>query len=54
MDNVFKNLVMRPTKKDDLKLGNPWEIIPIKNNKSAKECTEIHLANQNIDNLIGF
>ena len=54
MDNVFRTLVMRPTKKVELKMGNPWEIIPIKNKKSAKECTEIHLADQNIDNLTRF
>ena len=54
MDNVFNTLIARPTAQIQTNLGNPWEIIPIKNKKYAKECTEIHLAGRNIDNLTNF
>ncbi len=54
MDNVFNNLIARPTAKVETNLGNPWEIIPIKNRKYAKDCAEIHLAGRNIDGLCQF
>lgn len=54
MDNVFKTLIARPTAQIEANLGDPWEIIPIKNKKCARECTEIHLANRNIDDLTNF
>lgn len=54
MDNVFNNLILRPNAQVETNLGNPWEIIPIRNRKNAKECTEIHLAGRNIDGLCGF
>lgn len=29
-------------------IANPWETIPIKNRKYAKDCTEMHLSNRGI------
>ena len=35
-------------------ISNPWNILPIKNAKSARNCTEVHLSNQNIERLGNF
>jgi hypothetical protein len=35
-------------------ISNPWNILPIKNAKSARNCTEVHLSNQNIEILKNF
>lgn len=54
MDNIFNKLIARPTAQIETNLGDPWEIIPIKNKKGAKECVEIHLGGRNIDELCHF
>lgn len=35
-------------------ISNPWNILPIKNAKSARSCAEVHLSNQNIEKLGNF
>lgn len=30
----------------DEKLGNPWTVLPIKNNKYAKDLVEVHLSDR--------
>lgn len=35
-------------------ISNPWNILPIKNAKSARNCAEVHLSNQNIEKLGNF
>lgn len=49
MDETFNKLITRNNIRKSKNEGNPWEIIPIKNTKYAKDCTEIHLANRNIE-----
>lgn len=36
---------------DELKVGNCWSILPIKNNKYARDLTEVHLSDRNLDKL---
>ena len=35
-------------------ISNPWNILPIKNAKSARNCVEVHLSNQEIEKLGNF
>ena len=39
---------------DDLKIGNPWSILPIKNNKYARDLTEVHLSDRELVKLEKF
>jgi hypothetical protein len=39
---------------EEINLGDPWSVLPIKTRKFAKECTEIVLSNRNINKLINF
>jgi hypothetical protein len=48
MENVFDQMIERKYAKKDVKYGDPWNYIPIKNNKGAKECTELHMSSQNL------
>jgi hypothetical protein len=34
--------------------GNPWSVLPIKNMKYAKNLTEVHLADREVDILEQF
>ena len=36
---------------DELKIGNPWSILPIKNNKYARDLAEVHLSDRGLDKL---
>ena len=38
----------------DLKVGNPWSILPIKNNKYARDLTEVFLADRGLNCLEKF
>jgi hypothetical protein len=44
MDDTFRSLYANATAKPSKNLGNPWDVIPIKNKKYSIACTEIHLA----------
>jgi hypothetical protein len=35
-------------------VGTPWQCIPIKNDKQARDTTEVHMANQGITELQDF
>lgn len=39
---------------EEMKLGNPWDILPIKNNKYARDLTEVHLSDRQLTGLINF
>ena len=39
---------------DEPKLGSPWSILPIKNNKYARDLTEVHLSGRNLTGLEHF
>jgi hypothetical protein len=34
--------------------GNPWSVLPIKNNKYAKDLVEVHLSDRGINRLEQF
>lgn len=34
--------------------SNPWSVLPIKNMKYARSCTEIHLSDSGIDKIANF
>ena len=36
------------------KIGNPWSILPIKNAKYARDLTEVHLSDRDLDMLEKF
>ena len=35
-------------------IGNPWSVLPIKNNKYAKDLVEVHLSDRCLNQLEGF
>ena len=39
---------------DEIKLGNPWDILPIKNNKYARDLTEVHMSGRKLTGLVNF
>jgi hypothetical protein len=39
---------------EEVKIGDPWSILPIKNAKYAKECVEVHLSDREITHLERF
>jgi len=41
-------------KMEDLKIGNPWSILPIKNNKYARDLMEVHLSDRELVKLEKF
>jgi len=38
----------------EIKFGNPWSILPIKNNKYARDLTEVHLSDRHLNRLEQF
>ena len=38
----------------EIKVGNPWSILPIKNNKYARDLTEVYLSDRGLDKLEQF
>lgn len=38
----------------EIKVGNPWSILPIKNNKYARDLLEVHLSDRNLSRLEQF
>ena len=54
MLQTFNNLVKRSLNEKTYRYGDPMDVIPIKNAKYARECTEIHLSNRSIEMLINF
>lgn len=54
MDQTFDFLMTKHIPKNDEVEGNPWDVIPIKNVKQAKNTTEIHLGDRKITKLVKF
>lgn len=54
MQETFSRLVKRSLNIKQSTVGDPFEVIPIKNSKYAKNCTEVHLAEQNLEELTNF
>ena len=45
---------MVETLEEELKVGTPWTILPIKNKKYAKDLTEVHLSDRDLTSLEKF
>jgi len=43
METTFNKLLARSNAKEQSKVADPWEVIPIKNRKQARDTVEIHL-----------
>jgi hypothetical protein len=39
---------------EPLKIGDPWSILPVKNAKYARDLTEVHLSDRELDALEHF
>ena len=39
---------------EPIKIGNPWSILPIKNAKYARDLTEVHLSERDLEMLEKF
>jgi len=39
---------------EEEKLGTPWSVLPIKNNKYAKDLVEVHLSDRQLTGLEKF
>ncbi len=39
---------------EELRVGSPWTILPIKNNKYARDLCEVHLSDRNLNALEHF
>ena len=39
---------------EESKVGTPWSVLPIKNNKYAKDLIEVHLADRGLTSLENF
>ena len=50
----FDNLMKRSLNLKTSPIGDPFEVIPIKNNKYAKNTAEVHLADRNLEGLKNF
>ena len=48
MENVFNQIISSRNSQKEIKYGDPWNYIPIKNNKGARETTEIFMGKQNL------
>ena len=45
---------MVETLEEELKVGTPWSILPIKNKKYAKDLSEVHLSDRGLTGLERF
>jgi len=54
MQETFNGLIKRSLNMKQSTVGDPFEVIPVKNSKYAKNCTEIHLAELNLEEIINF
>jgi|JI6StandDraft_1071083.scaffolds.fasta_scaffold00237_63 hypothetical protein len=52
MDQTFNSLVTKPPPK--LATADPWDMVPVKNYKYAKDTTEIHLGKRDAEVLVNF
>lgn len=54
MQETFNSLIKRSLNIKQSTVGDPFEVIPIKNAKNAKNCTEVHLADRDLQEVINF
>jgi hypothetical protein len=54
MQETFNSLIKRSLNIKQSTVGDPFEVIPIKNAKNAKNCTEIHLSDKELQEVINF
>ena len=54
MEQTFGTLMSKHTAKSSEVEGNPWDAIPIKNFKEAKNTLEVHLGGRKITKLVNF
>jgi len=54
MQATLNHLIKRSLDIKQSTVGDPFEVIPVKNAKYAKNCTEIHLADRNLEELTNF
>jgi len=54
MEDTFNTLMQRPVKLKEVVVGDPWQVLPIKNFKNARECTEIYLGKKGIQKVEQF
>ncbi len=54
MQSTFTHLIKRSLDIKQTTVGDPFEVLPVKNSKNAKNCTEIHLADRGLQELINF
>lgn len=45
---------MVETLEEELKVGTPWSVLPIKNKKYAKDLSEVHLSDRELTSLEKF
>ena len=54
MEATFDKLFSKSKSVPKKVLGNPWDILPIKNMKYAKDCEEVHLGNRKLEGVECF
>ncbi|EAR89471.2 hypothetical protein TTHERM_00157880 (macronuclear) [Tetrahymena thermophila SB210] len=54
MDLTFNRLLARSNAQEQSKIGDPWEVIPIKNRKQARDTEEIHLGQRGLETIKNF
>jgi len=54
MQSTFSHLVKRSLNLKQSTVGDPLEVLPVKNSKNAKNCIEVHLADRELQELINF
>jgi hypothetical protein len=52
MDQTFNSLITKPPQK--MRKADPWDVVPVKNNKYAKDTTELHLGKREAEVLGDF
>ncbi|KAL4502458.1 hypothetical protein ABPG72_012045 [Tetrahymena utriculariae] len=54
MDLTFNRLLARSNAQEQSKVEDPWEVIPIKNRKQARDTEEIHLGQRGLETIKNF
>jgi hypothetical protein len=54
MDQTMNSLLTKHQPAQEEIPADPWDVIPIKNSKQAKETTEVHLGDRKATVLVNF
>jgi len=54
MQATLNHLMKRSLNIKQSTVGDPFDVIPVKNSKYAKNCTEVHLGDQNLQEVTNF